>query len=179
MTKEMMGNVVAVCMSDKHGFPTVPQEMVTIGMLGIDGDAHSGEMRASFTQKGTLKPNDRPISIVSNEVRELLIEVCGYNMEFGDFNEQIVVEGLGDMGDFSVGTVLTFEGGVMLEVLDHAYPCLELEKHNGKGLMKDLLIPSKAQNGKPYSMRGILCKVLSPGDLRAGNGVVATLQEEI
>lgn len=132
------GKVIAVCMSPKHGFPTYPQEFVSIGLLGIVGDAHSGQLRASFTNPGALKSNDRPISIVSEEVRVWVNENLGLEMQHGDFNEQIVVEGLGDMGDVEVGTVITFGNGIMLEVTDHAHPCTQLEDHNGSGLIKAL-----------------------------------------
>lgn len=163
------GKVVAVCLSPEHGFPTYPQEVVSIGMLGIEGDAHSGELRASFRNKGTLKPNDRPISIVSEEIRLWVNETLGLDMQHGDFNEQIVVEGLGDMGDFEDGTLVTFDNGVILEVVDHAYPCDTLEKHNNApGLSKAL---AQKKEGGVYSKRGILCKVIQPGELTAGVGV--------
>jgi len=128
------GKVVAVCMSPEHGFPTYPQDFIVIGMLGIEGDAHSGELRESFTKPGTLKPNDRPISIVAEEIRIWVNKNLGLDMQHGDFNEQIVVEGLSDLGDVEVGSVVTFDNGIMLEVVDHAYPCKKLEDHNGLGL---------------------------------------------
>lgn len=159
------GRVVAVCKSPDHGFPTYPQDVVSIGMLGIDGDAHSGELRESFTKPGTLKPNDRPISIVAEEVRVWVNQNLGLDIQHGDFNEQIVVEGLGDLGDVEIGTVITFGNGIILEVVDHAYPCKKLEDHNGRGLIKSLA--EKQENGI-YSKRGILCKVIHPGDLSSG-----------
>lgn len=167
----LIGRVIAVCKSPEHGYPTYPQGMITIGMLGIEGDAHSGELRESFTQPGTLKPNDRPISIVSEEVRLWLNEVHGFDMDHGDFNEQIVVEGLGDLGNVPIGTIITFEDGVILEVVDRAYPCTKLEDHNGAGLINHLLIRSEVRGEKPYSKRGILCKVIQPGDLKPGSTV--------
>lgn len=163
------GRVVAVCMSREHGFPTYPQDVVSIGILGIEGDAHSGELRESFREPGTLKRNDRPISIVDERMRLWVNQELGLNIQHGDFNEQVVVEGLGDMGDFEVGTVITFDSGVTLEVVDHAQPCTKLEAHNGPGLIKALA--EKRDDGSVYSKRGILCKVITPGDLKAGNVV--------
>lgn len=163
-----VGKVVAVCKSPEHGFPTYPQDFVSIGMLGIDGDAHSGELRESFTKPGTLKPNDRPISIVAEEIRLWANEELGLDIKHGDFNEQIVVEGLGDLGDVEVGTVITFGNGIILEVADHAYPCKKLEAHNGKGLIKALV---EKRDGGVYSRRGILCKVIEPGDLVPGETI--------
>lgn len=162
------GKVVAVCMSPEHGYPTFPQKMVAIGLLGIDGDAHSGELRESFTKPGTFKHNDRPISIISEEVRVWANEKLGLNMKHGDFNEQIVVKGLGDLGDIKIGSQIIFSDGVILEVVDIATPCKKLENHNGVGLIKALV--EKREEGI-YSKRGILCRVLRTGNLKPGEEV--------
>ena len=53
------GKVLAVCSSPVHGLPTYPQEFVKVNSDGIEGDAHSGPLRSSFRNPGTLKPNDR------------------------------------------------------------------------------------------------------------------------
>lgn len=167
--KTKSGVVIAICTSKKHGYPTYPQNgVVTIGLPGIPGDAHFGELRESFRNPGTFKPNDRPISIVSEEVRQWINANLDLNMKHGDFNEQIVVQGLGDLGDIPIGTRIAFEGGVILEVVDYAYPCVKLEVHNGgEGkLMKSLI--KKNPDGSIYSKRGILCKVIKPGELQAG-----------
>lgn len=122
-------------------------------------------MRESFNHPGTFKRNDRPISIVADEVLAEVNRQLGLNMKPGDFNEQIVIEGLGDLGDTPIGSKIVFEGGVMLEVVDYAYPCLKLEAHNGTGLITAL---AKKTEGKVYSKRGILCKVISTGELSPG-----------
>lgn len=170
-TETKTGRVIAVCKSPEHGFPTYPQQTVAIGMLGINGDAHSGLLRESFRNPGTLKFNDRPISIVSEEIRQWANENLGLNIQHGDFNEQIVVEGLGDLGDIPIGTHITFSSGVVLEIVDRAYPCKKLEDHNGQGLIKAL---AEKQDNEIYSRRGILCRVLKPGDLSSGAIVTLT-----
>jgi hypothetical protein len=162
------GKVVAVCTSEKHGYPTYPQDIVSIGLLGIPDDAHSGELRESFREPGTFKPNDRPICIVAKEVQEEM-QMLGYDMHHGDFNEQMVVEGLGDLGDIPVGTLITFDNGLMLEVVDHAYPCTKLEDYKGKGLIKALA--ERKEDGSVYSKRGILCKVIQPDELKPGTTI--------
>lgn len=163
------GVVVAVCMSGVHGFPTYPQERVTVGELGIDGDAHSGPMRDSFTNPGTLKPNDRPISIVSDEVRREMNETFGLNINPGGFNEQVLVSGLGNLGDVPIGARIIFGSGVELKVTDRAFPCVNLEAHNGPGLIKAL---AEKLEGETYTRRGILAKVLRTGELQPGVSVV-------
>jgi hypothetical protein len=163
MSKE--GTVVAVCMSPEHGYPTHPQTSIAVGLLGIDGDAHSGPLRESFRNPGTLKNNDRPISIVADEVRVWVNSSLNLTMEHGDFNEQMVVSGLGDLGDIPIGAHLIFSSGLELEVVDRAYPCAKLEAHNGKGLIKAL---AEKRDGEVYSRRGILCKVIEIGELEPG-----------
>ena len=96
--EQKTGRIVAVCSSPNHGYPTFPRERVVVGPEGIIGDAHSGPMRESFTKPGTQKQNDRPISIVSDEVRRAVNETYRLKMRPGAFNEQILVEGLGDLG---------------------------------------------------------------------------------
>lgn len=168
---ERRGTVVAVSSSDRHGYPTHPQTQVTVGLLGILGDAHSGHMRESFTKPGTTKENDRPISIVAAEVLEEMNETFGIDMQPGDFNEQILVKGMGDLADVEIGSTVVFDSGVTLQVTDNAFPCVRLEKHNGApGMMKALLVP-REEGGKPKTRRGILAKVISTGDLEAGIGV--------
>jgi len=170
------GTVVAVCMNPEHGYPTYPQESVIIGMLGIEGDAHSGELRESFTKPGTLKPNDRPISIVAEEVRNKLNADFGINMQHGDFNEQMVVEGLGDLGDIPIGSRIIFSSGVELEVTDHAMPCIILESHNNTtGLAKALV--QKRDDGSVYSKRGKLAKVIRTGTLHPGHTITVTFAD--
>lgn len=174
-TEQRIGTVVAVCMSREHGFPTYPQTMVSVGLLGIPGDAHSGKLRESFTNPGKTKPNDRPISIVSEEIRLEVNSDLGLDMQHGDFNEQIVVQGLGDLGDVPIGTMISFNSGLILEVVDRAMPCKKLEDHNGKGLIKALAF--KQKNGIIYSRRGILCRVLQAGDLEPGNSLTINIYE--
>lgn len=170
-TETRKGIVVAVCMSPVHGYPTFPRDRVVVGPFGIEGDAHSGPMRASFRNPGTQKPNDRPISIVSDEVRRDLNNRLGLHMEPGDFNEQILVSGLGDLGDVIVGSHVFFGSGVELEVTDNAYPCERLEAHNGPGLVKAL---AENREGEVYSYRGIVARVVRTGQLQPGVSVIVT-----
>lgn len=170
------GKVVAVCSSPKHGFPTSPRERVTIGEYGIPGDAHSGPMRESFRRPGTFKPNDRPISIVADEVRQEMNATLGLNMKPGAFNEQILVSGLGDMGDVPNGSKIAFSSGVTLEKVDSAYPCAQLESHNGRGLIQALA--RKLADGTVYSRRGILTRVLATGELQPGDEVTIVIEKD-
>ncbi len=166
-----VGVVTAVCMSPEHGYPTYPQEEVKIGMLGIEGDAHSGSDRESFTNPGTRKPNDRPISIVSEEVYWEINNRFGLSAKPGDFNEQIVVRGLGDLSDVEVGARMFLGEEVVLEVTDNAMPCERLKDHLGEPLIVKSLV-FKDGEGKTRTKRGILAKVVQDGLLRPGEDVM-------
>jgi MOSC domain-containing protein YiiM len=165
MSQEKRGRIHAVCTSEVHGYPKYPQDRIMVYELGIDGDAHSGPLRNSFRQPGTLKQNDRPISLVSREVMQEMNATLNLEMKPGDFNENIMVEGLGDLGDILVGALLFFSGGVVLEVTDQCYPCERLEKYNGPGLNQALV--SRTAAGI-YNRRGIVAKVLQTGELFPG-----------
>ena len=119
-----------------------------------------------------MKPNDRPISVVSKEVRLEMNGKFGINMSPGDFNEQIEVEGMGDLGAVAIGAQLQFDSGVGLEVVDYAWPCAKLARHNGvrtKDLVNALNI--EGEGGERYSRRGLLAKVIEVGNLAPGNAV--------
>lgn len=165
------GKIVSVLMSPNHGYPTYPQDSVNVLPMGIEGDAHYGPMRESFTAPGTYKPNDRPISIVSHEVLQEINSKLGLQMKPGDFNEQVLVEGLGDLGWITIGSLITFiDSAVQLEVVDYAYPCKKLADYNGDMRLLSFLVDTKVRNsqGKPYSKRGILAQVRTTGELHPG-----------
>jgi MOSC domain-containing protein YiiM len=170
----MQNTEVAVSSSPTHGYPTTPRERVVVTPWGILGDAHSGLIRDSFMKPGTRKWNDRPISIVANESRQRVNKELGLNLQAGDFNEQILVEGLGDLGWVLFGSLVYFEdSGVRLEVVDYSTPCQKLAKHTGANIrdLNKLLVDNKrhTEPGKPYSGRGILAKVIWPGIIEPGD----------
>lgn len=169
-TEQKLGHVTAVCSSPNHGYPTHPQEFVNVGLEGIQGDAHSGSMRESFTKPGTLKPNDSPISIVAQEVIEAMNSRFGLSIRHGGFNEQVVVSGLGDLSDVTIGSVVAFDGGVTLEVVRNAYPCERLNSFHGEPLLAKALV-DKQPDGSTITRRGILAFVREPGRLAPGETV--------
>lgn len=160
------GRVTAVCMSSNHGYPTVPKDSVYVGPLGIEGDAHSGPDRESFTNPGTRKPNDRPISIVSEEVYKEINYTFGLSAKHGAFNEQVVVEGMGDLSDVEIGSRVMM-GDVLLEVTDSAWPCDRLNAHMGEPLLKKRLV-YEDEHGIRRTKRGIVAKVIEEGELTPG-----------
>ena len=169
-TEIKKGRVVNVLSSPNHGYPTYPQDFVKVNIDGIEGDVHSGALRESFTNPGTQKPNDRPISIVANETLRLANKHFGLNIKPGGFNEQMLVEGLGDLGDVSKGSFVRLEGGVELFIVDNAWPCERLDKYHGEPYLSHYLV-GNYEDGMRYTKRGILASVTTPGEIRPGEEI--------
>lgn len=168
------GRVVAVLKSPDHAYPTFRQKSITVGEWGIEGDAHSGKTRKSFTNLGTIKENDRPISIVSGEAYGLLAATFGITPNPGAFNEQVLVagDGLGYLDYVEVGDEVHFEGGVKIDAVDHAYPCQKLVKYLHLPSLRrasELFIEGKGQERR--SKRGVLGRVLEQGVIEPGEGL--------
>ncbi len=173
VTETKSGYVTTVCSSQNHGYPTYPRSYVEVESTGIKGDAHSGNMRESFRNPGTLKPNDRSISIVALEVMNAMNRKFGTNIQPGDFNDQVVVNGMGNLSDVEIGDHVIFSGGVKLIVTDNAMPCAKLNTYNGEPQLAKALV-KKRRDGSLKTMRGILAQVTEPGLLAPGEKVTIT-----
>lgn len=150
------GVVVAVCLSDKGGVPKYPQASVEVGEHGITGDYHAGATRVS---KGETVPNERQVSIVAAEAVEEAAAALAVEIPEGGLGENILVRGLGDLGDLQPGATLVFGSGVELRVTEQNDPCANLSVYHPK-------VPKQL-----YGRRGVLATVVTPGTLRAGDSV--------
>ena len=152
------GTVVAVCLSAEGGVPKHPQPEVTVGPYGVEGDYHAGPSRFS-RRAGQEVPNQRQVSLVAKEVIDEVNRELGTTIPAGGFGENVLVEGLGDLGDLKAGDLLRFRSGVVLEVTGQNDPCQNLMIwHN--------LVPKQV-----YGKRGIMATVRTPGPLKPGDGV--------
>jgi len=151
------GTIVAVCLKAEKGVPKLPQDKVTIGEFGVEGDWHSGPMRTRGD--GEVVENTRHVSIVAKEVFDDLNRELGTDIPMGGFGENILVEGMGDLAELKAGDVLHFSSGVELEVTQQNDPCKNLMVYSD-------LIPKKA-----YGRRGVLAIVKTQGALRPGDTV--------
>ncbi len=152
-----VGTIVAVCMKAERGVPKIPQPEVRVGEFGIEGDFHAGPIRTR--SNGEVLPNNRHISIVAKEVFDDLDRELGTSIPMGGFGENILIEGMGDLGDLRAGDVLRFASGVELEVTQQNDPCKNLMVYHD-------LIPKRA-----YGRRGVLAIVRTQGKLRPGDTV--------
>lgn len=137
------GVIVAVCISDKPNVPKYPKDEVVIDKFGIKGDVHAGETRMS-RRTGKPKPNDRQISIVAKEVLDSINSELGTILKPGDFGENILTEGLGDLGNLTPGQKVLLDNYVTIEITEQNDPCVNLQIYH-KQMIK-----------KSYKRRGVL-----------------------
>ena len=137
--------------------PKYPREEIVVGTYGVDSDYHSGPISTHGSSAG--KPNDRPVSVVSKEVYDLLTASIDVQIEPGAFGENILVEGIGDLSELASGDVLRVGGSVAIRVTEQNKPCSNLDY-----IDKSVL---KACVGK----RGIVGTVISTGRVRPGDKV--------
>ena len=150
------GTVVAVCMREDGGVPKHPQDEITIGQYGVEGDHHAGATR---TRRGETMPNRRQVSLVAKEVFDDLNRELGSDIPPGGFGENILVEGLGDLSGLKEGDVLRFSSGVELEVTGQNDPCSNLMVYHNQ-------VPKRA-----YGRRGVLAVVKATGRVKPGDQV--------
>jgi MOSC domain-containing protein YiiM len=149
---EREGVVVAVCLSETGGVPKYAQDSVQVGPFGIDGDYHAGEFRDG-------EPNIRQVTVVAAEATEAVARKLDVTIPPGGLGENVLVSGLGDLGDLRPGERLRFSSGVELEVTEQNSPC------------SNLLVYHRLAVRELMGRRGLLTIVKSPGLLTSGDRV--------
>ena len=141
------GEIKAICMSEKKGTSKRPvEEALFITEHGLKGDAHAGDWH-------------RQVSFLALEEIEDFRRRGG-EVEFGDFGENIVAEGIA-FHQLPVGTRLK-AGEVFFEVTQIGKKChshCEIFKRVG-----DCIMPRK----------GVFGRVLHGGKLKAGDTLIIT-----
>lgn len=150
------GTVVAVCLSAEGGVPKHPQPEVSVGPYGFEGDYHAGPTRV---RRGEVMPNHRHVSVVAQEVIDEVNRTLGTEIQPGGLGENILVQGLGDLGDLGPGNRLRFSSGVELEVTGQNGPCKNLSVYHPQAVKR------------LYGKRGVVAVVVTPGSLRTGDSV--------
>ena len=110
-----MGTVLSVSLSPKSGVPKYPQPEIHIGEYGVDGDFHSGPINR-HKKTGREEPNDRQLTIVAKEVLDSLNQILGIGLGGGSVGENILVEGIGDLGNLVAGDRLWIGSHVTLKI---------------------------------------------------------------
>ena len=146
-----MGKVVAVCSSEKKGTrKTDIGDCEVIENFRLKGDAHGGTWH-------------RQVSLLSYEKIEEFRK-RGAQVEFGDFGENLVVEGL-DFRSFPVGTRLYCKN-VILEITQIGKEC-----HHGCRIfqkMGDCIMPRE----------GVFARVIRGGEIRMGDEIRTDVETE-
>lgn len=160
--KERFGSIVAACISPNEGLPKYPQQRVIVGEYGLEGDFHNRQMRRSFSKPGTLKPNeDRHITVVAQEALEAFNGELGLDLKAGDFGENFLTKGLGDLADVPEGAVISIGRSIVLRVTKQNAPCKKLQQHHR------LMVKAA------YGRRGVLCAIVK------GRGAPVTAGDDV
>jgi MOSC domain-containing protein YiiM len=154
MTTGTKGRIVAVSTSPTSGVPKYPQDAVVVGPQGLDGDHHAGPIN-KHKKSGDPEPNRRQVSIVAEEVLTELNSHLGIELKPGDLAENILVAGLGDLGNLQEGDRLSVGPEVVLEVTGQNRPCDVLRVYHA-----DIVVLGKRGIGAVVVTTG----TASPGD---------------
>ena len=151
------GTVVAVCLSADGGVPKHPQPEVEVGPYGIVGDYHEGEVRRHGSHAGDT--NLRHVSVVAQEAVADAAAALGIEIPHGGLGENVLVSGLGDLGDLQPGQRLRFSSGLELQVTEQNNPC------------KNLMVWHDQVPKRLMGRRGVVCTVVAADRLRPGDSV--------
>jgi molybdopterin adenylyltransferase len=135
--------VLSVNISEKKGTIKIPVEKILLTGIGVKGDAHSGNWH-------------RQVSLLGKESFEKMEPSAGRNLHYGEFAENITTEG------FPLFKMKPFDrlisGKILLEVTQigkkcHGNNCAIFQETGNCVMPKE----------------GIFCRVLSGGELQAGD----------
>lgn len=137
------GKVVAICCGRER---RKAKEVIDKGYIeadyGLEGDVHAGK-------------GERQISLLANEESKELMEE--YDLEYGEFEQNIVTEGI-EAGNLSPGDRLKIGEDIILEVAQI-----------GKEFQDGYEIFHRVMCG-----RGIFSKVLQGGEIKTGDQILVS-----
>lgn len=115
MTENKSPHILSINIS-KGGIPKLPIESVKVKSAGLEGDGHNH-----------AKHND-PVQAVCLQDIERLAELSrkGYRLYPGAAGENLTVRHL-NVNGLSLGTVLQFSGGVVIEITKVRKPCYVMD----------------------------------------------------
>lgn len=132
----------------KGGIPKLPVQFLYLNIVGFDGDGHNHEKHRTPMQAVCLQDIEK-----LDELRDE-----GYPLEAGTTGENLTMRDL-HVNHLSVGTVLRFSSGVVIELTKVRKPCYVLDAIHPK-LKEDVV-----------GRCGMYAKVLHEGALHAGDCV--------
>ena len=111
----LIPRVVAVCTS-RGGIPKYPHPFAEVSFTGLKNDGHNHAK------------HNNPLQAVCLQDEEILQQLrgAGFPLDCGTIGENVTVRHL-HVRNLPVGTVLEFEGGVVLELTRERKPCYVLD----------------------------------------------------
>lgn len=159
--------VLAVSCSSKHTFSkTVRERIRLIAGLGVEGDAHAGELvrHRSRVAHDPTQPNLRQIHLIHRELFDEL-SANGFNVAPGQMGENITTRGI-DLLTLPQNTVLKIGDSARIKITGLRSPCRQLDGLQN-GLMNAVL--DKDNDGEIIRKAGIMAVVLDGGDIHPGD----------
>ena len=130
-----LGRVVSAFLGAPGTLRKEDQESIDFAIDGIVGDRHRGPTRRCWEQTdkqpgGTERRNERQWSAVAQEDLDLVSERLSLAapLTAGDVAVNLSIAGVPDFSRLPRGTVLQFEGGVVLMVEEYNPPCSRMSR---------------------------------------------------
>jgi MOSC domain-containing protein YiiM len=163
--------IVSVAQRGGHHFSKTPRLWVrVIAGLGVEGDGHAGTTvrHRSRVARDPTQPNLRQVHLLS---AELLTELAASSFTIGpgDIGENLLTSGI-DLLALPIDTILHIGADATLRVTGLRNPCSQLDRFR-PGLMHAVL--GRAPDGSLIRKAGIMAVVLTTGDIRPGDPILA------
>lgn len=170
-----MGIVTTVSRRKGHHFSKTNSFSIRLLKgLGVDGDAHMGEMvkHRSRVARDPTQPNLRQVHLIHEELFDELAP-RNFIVEPGDMGENVTTRGV-DLLALPTGTRLHLGDSAVVEVTGLRNPCIQIDRFQ-KGLMAATL--NKDADGNLIRRAGVMSVMLADGDVRPGDTVRVQLPE--
>ena len=143
--------------------------------LGVQGDAHMGATvkHRSRVARDPTQPNLRQVHLIHEELHDEL-RAAGFRVAPGTMGENITTRGVALL-DLPRDTLLRVGPSAVLAVTGLRNPCSQLNRCE-PGLMAAVL--DRDAQGNLIRKAGIMCVVLSDGEVRPGDPVLVELPPE-
>ena len=174
------GTVASLFLGDSGTLSKTAQSSLKFAFDGIVGDRHRGLTRKAWEQTdkqpgGTEQRNERQWSAVAQEDLDKASQALNLAkpMSAGDVAVNLSISGIPDFSRLPRGTIITFEGGVVLMVEEYNPPCSRMSQYVAKGHEAATGVPLGEADFIEASKfsRGLVGVVEVPGVVSVGEGV--------
>jgi MOSC domain-containing protein YiiM len=161
--------IVAVSRHKQHRLTKdVVDAVVLVEGLGVEGDAHFGEMvkHRSRARSNPTLPNLRQVHLIHSELFDELGDK-GFDIVPGQMGENVTTLGI-DLLALSAGTRLHLGDVAVVEITGLRNPCSQLDQMS-PGLMKAVL--DRDADGRLVRKAGVMAVVVTGGVVRANDRI--------